>query len=104
MRRPLFVLAAALFSLATPSAAQTLVRNPQGDYVLTYTDLTDTARTLVIEAMDQVEPAIMVQVSASGDAFVYRNALANGPAARNPAAALCPTGPRPLYSSNPPAD
>lgn len=106
MRRPLLVLAAALVSLATPSAGQTLARNPQGDWVLTYTDLTDTARTLVIEAMDQVQPALTVQVSASGGSYSYRYALTNGPAARRTIHVLdllCPAGDPTLTVGAPPS-
>lgn len=95
VRRTVLALMSALLSLAPRSGAQTLVRNPQGDFILTYTDLLDTARTLFLEATDQVAASLTVELSASGGTIGYRYTLANGSAARRAVFAvdiLCPAG------------
>lgn len=105
MNRPLLVLLSALLGLVWPSASQSLVRDPQtGDYVLTYTDLTDTARILNIEAVDKVDASLTVQVSPSGTSFEYHYVLANGPTGRQAIGfldVLCPAGDPTLSAAGP---
>ncbi len=105
MNRPLFVFLPALLGLVWPSASQSLVRDPQtGDYVLTYTDLTDTARTLNIVAVDKVDASLAVQVSPSGTSLVYHYVLANGPTGRQAIGfldVLCPAGDSTLSAAAP---